>query len=71
MQELSQRSFPVTVGTTDTPISGFCEQRQRLIISAPKTNFVTISLQGAAVSGQGTILRPATLPFILDKKDVG
>lgn len=61
----------VTVGLSDTVIAPGNDRRRRLVISAPRTNRVTINFAGPAVLDQGINIHPGTLPLILIEEDIG
>lgn len=59
------------VGTSDSPLLPANRQRVGLIISAPATNRITISLKGPAVLDKGITLYPSLHPLILSPNDFG
>lgn len=61
----------VSVGTTSGLFLGATSNRAGLVISAPKSNPVTISQRNPAVAESGLVLRPGTDATILDVDCVG
>lgn len=55
----------VSVGTSSTPLVGESPHRTALLISAPTTNPVTLSLAPAAVAAEGLRLAAGSNPLIL------
>ena len=61
----------VSVDTSSGSLVDVSPKRVAIIISAPPTNAVTISLEGTAVAGQGIVLYPTNEPLVLTKAQHG
>lgn len=61
----------VTVATTDTALVPGNPDRVGLILSCPRTNRVTVTMQGAAVLDSGINLYPGGPPFVVCVKYQG
>lgn len=61
----------VNVGTSSTQLVGPNRHRKALIIQAPQTNRITLSLVNPAAADVGIVLYASDPPFILDSERVG
>ena len=55
----------VSVGTSSTSFLKAAPRRVAIIVSAPQTNRVTLSLDPSAILDQGLTLQPSTDPLVL------
>lgn len=69
-QILRTQSSPL-IGTTDTSLIGTNPKRTGVLIVAPSSNRISISLTGPAVLDQGLTIYPSNLPMHLRHEDFG
>lgn len=61
----------VNVATTSTSLLSAASNRTAILVSAPPTNRVTLSLTGSATLDQGLTLYPSGAVLALTKRDHG
>lgn len=70
-RETGPTETTVAVATTKVLLVPYVRERFSLVISAPTTNELWLSLAATAAAGVGLRLYPGSLPLVLNVKDHG